>query len=557
MFCDKTSVNQLTALLLRHGFKDIVVCPGSRNGVLIHNFHQCRETFILHSVTDERSAAFVAIGIYLSERKPVALCVTSGSALLNTMPGIAEAYFRHIPLLVISADRPAERIGQLDGQTLFQPKALQPYAVSYNLPETDSLQDCRFRNRLINEAILSLQLDGKRPVHINVPLNEPLFSFSTAKLPVERVIREIRPAVSPSPLPEDLMDRIARAHFPVLLIGQYEEDLSTQLWQIEEKSSLLVLPELIGSSSYSWRTNMLEEVISDMNFAPDLVIHAGGNMVNKFLKARLHESDDCEVIRIEESTDFPDTFDHLSIIVRSSPLDVLPHLAQKLPANETVRRMQLQLAAYRRQIGAFQVDTLSDLSVMKMLHDEVRHSGISALHLGNSSVVRNALYFFDDEDFPVYCNRGTNGIEGSVSVACGYSLKQSGLSLLLVGDLSFFYDQNALWMQELGGNLRIVLFNNGGGQIFQNLPGLSASPSRDRYVAASHHCAARGIAQSYGLKYFSINDMSEARETIRQFMIVESDRPVLLEVFTDPRTNKETLENMHNCFRNIINIKQS
>lgn len=555
MFCDKTGVNQLTALLVSHGFKDIVVCPGSRNGVLVHNFHQCRETFILHSVTDERSAAFVAIGIYLSERRPVALCVTSGSALLNTLPGIAEAYFRHIPLLVISADRPAERIGQLDGQTLFQPEALQPYAISYNLPESDRPQDCRFRNRLINEAVLSLQQDGKRPVHINVPLSEPLFTFSTAALPAERVVREVRPATAPIPLPEEVMDRIARAHFPVLLIGQYEEDLSATLRQIEEKSSLLVLPELIGSPSYSWRTNMLEEIIYEMRFAPDLVIHAGGNLVNKFLKARLRETEGCEVIRIEESTDFPDTLDHLSVIVRSSPLAILPNLSKALPANENVRHMQRLLAAYRKRVGEFQAGALSDLVVMKMLHDEVRHSGISAMHLGNSSVVRNALYFFGDEDFSVYCNRGTNGIEGSVSVACGYSLKQSGLSLLLVGDLSFFYDQNALWMQELGGNLRIVLFNNGGGQIFQNLPGLSASPSRDQFIAASHHCTARGIAQSYGLKYSSINDLPEARETIRQFLTAESDRPVLLEVFTTPQANKEALESMHNCFRNIINTK--
>ena len=264
MFCDKTGVNQLTALLASHGFRDIVVCPGSRNGALVHNFHQCREIFTLHSVTDERSAAFIAIGIYLSERKPVALCVTSGSALLNTLPGVAEAYFRHVPLLVISADRPAERIGQLDGQTLFQPDALKPYAASYNLPETDRPQDCRLRNRLINEAILSMQHNGKQPVHINVPLTEPLFTFSTTGLPAERIVCEIRPTVAAAPLPEDLTARIARAHFPVLLIGQYEEDLSAPLRQFEENASLLVLPELIGNSSYSWRTNMLEEIISGM-----------------------------------------------------------------------------------------------------------------------------------------------------------------------------------------------------------------------------------------------------------------------------------------------------
>ena len=110
MYCHSPQVNQLTALLVAHGVERAVVCPGSRNGVVVHNLHalQSEGRMQLTAVTDERSAAFVALGMTLATQQAVAVCVTSGSALLACLPAVAEAYYRHLPLLVISADRPQE-----------------------------------------------------------------------------------------------------------------------------------------------------------------------------------------------------------------------------------------------------------------------------------------------------------------------------------------------------------------------------------------------------------------------------------------------------------------
>ena len=164
MYCNKANANQLTALLIAHGIRDIVVCPGSRNGVLAHNFHAA-PLLNAHPVTDERSAGFVALGLALATGKPAAVCVTSGSALLATLPAVSEAYFRHIPLIVISADRPPQWIGQMDGQTLPQQHALQPYADTYNIIEPQNETERWGNNRLINEALCRCREPEGRPVH--------------------------------------------------------------------------------------------------------------------------------------------------------------------------------------------------------------------------------------------------------------------------------------------------------------------------------------------------------------------------------------------------------
>ena len=153
------------------------------------------------------------------------------------------------------------------------------------------------------------------------------------------------------------------------------------------------------------------------------------------------------------------------------------------------------------------------------------------LHLANSSTVRAAGKVFESGQVPVYCNRGTNGIEGSLSTAVGYALKMWGLSIAVIGDLSFFYDANALWNTALPSNLRILLFNNGHGSIFDHLPGLENSPARDAYIAAGHqHYDAEGLASTFHLGYTSIHSEEEAKEGIAHWLTVH-DGAQILEVF--------------------------
>lgn len=543
LYCDKPSVNRLTALLCRAGLRDVVVCPGSRNGVLAHNFYVC-PALRCHPVTDERSAAFFALGLSLATRRPAAICVTSGSALLGTLPAVAEAAFRHVPLLVVSADRPARWVGQLDGQTLPQPGALMPYAPCFNLPEDGTPGADGWTDRLLNEALLALRRGGGGPVHVNVPLDEPLFSFGTPQLPDVRLVSEIRPEV-PSPLPDALLSHIKAARLPVLLLGERDEGPSPAAMELDNGNRLLVLPELVANQPGSFRTAVLEALPGCGGLRPDLVIHAGGTFVNKRMKQLLRTLPGCSVVRIEESDALPDTFGRLTTVVRSPLEPVLRQLAEALPPHEGVRREKERLAAAAARLSAYRPAAFADVGIVQRLARRLPPRGYS-LHLGNSSVVRNACWFFDGGDVPIHCNRGLNGIEGSLSTAVGYASADSRPALVLIGDLSFFYDQNALWNGALPPNLRIVLFNNGGGQIFYRLPGLPASPALTPLVAAAHHTSAEGLARSYGLSYHAVRDYDSLERAIGSLLAPAGSRPVLVEAFTRTADNEsERLRLLH------------
>lgn len=522
MFCDKPIVNQLTALLLAHGITDVVACPGSRNAALVHDFAECerRGTMRLFSVVDERSAAFVGIGVALAVRKPVAVCVTSGSALLNTLPAVAEAYYRRLPLLIISADRPAKWIGQLDGQTLPQQGALLPYTQTFQLSESE----LDWNHRMINEALGKLSQPSPQPVHLNVPLSEPLFSFTTPELPAVQRIESCHPASS-HPFSPAQIEQIAKANCPLLYIGQYEKGKIAAVEALQENHQMVVLPEIIAGQTGSRLLHLFESGRVDVR--PDVVVHVGGNGVGKRLKQQLRR-DGVPVIRIEDGDAFPDTFSHLSTIVYAQPEAALRQLSERLPAKEAVREWQEN--ARQRLTSA--AKSCEEVGMMAELELNLRGRD-AVLHLANSQTIRKAAEVFDAGDYEIYANRGVNGIEGSLSVAAGFALATRRLNVMLIGDLSFFYDHNALWNKQLGGNLRIVLFNNGGGRIFDNLPGLSASHAHLPYVSANHTTEAAGICQAYQVDYVAVRSAEEFCKALPSFLAEGGVRPQLIEIFTE------------------------
>lgn len=535
MYCAFPQVNQLAALLADHGVRNVVACPGSRNAPILHDLNELSNerpgAMQLHPVTDERSAAFVALGMALATEEPAAVCVTSGSALLGCLPAVAEAYYRQTPLLVISADRPSRWIGQGDGQTIPQQGALQPYCPTWQLCAPDA-SEARWTNNLrLNEALLSLRHSGGRPAHINVPLEEPLFRFTTPSLPCERVIVESAVCGAAS-LPSALVRRIAGARLPVLLVGQYDHgDLRAVATELDGSCKLLVLPEIISDIAGSSRMEVFDRAVGNReSLCPDVVVHIGGNFIHKRFKQVLRESG-CEVIRIDEEESLADTFCGLTHHLRCRPLDALMQLSALLPSGH--KGVETAQAVIAREAAAPAATQLQELPLSHQLYHSLselmaQHTD-ATLHLGNSTAVRDAALFFESGRYPVYCNRGVNGIEGSLSVAVGYAMKMWGVSLVILGDLSFFYDSNALWNTHLPGNLRIVLVNNGGGAIFSRLPGLSQSPACTALVAARQHFCAEGLARAFHLNYKALHRPDEAEQCAR--WLFDAPGAALLEVF--------------------------
>ena len=509
MYSSKENVNILTSLMVAHGIRYAVCCPGSRNSAIVHNLNACPD-IECYPVTDERSAGFYALGMSQCLQKPVAVCVTSGTALLNLAPAVAEAYYQHIPLVVISADRPQAWIDQLDGQTLPQPDAFGRFVrKAVSLPEPYDAESRWYCNRLVNEALIIRHA----PVHINVPISEPLFDYTVSELPKERKIELIESDAS-TMTQSHVVRMFLHAKRPMLISGQPMNP------HMDEAVCL------IGD---------------DERYVPDFVLYTGGSIVSKRLKRFLYKAKETWVVN--SMGEVNDTFQNLTHVIQGDGeviadlirfnLEQQPHPFVQL-WEELLEKVRLQTIAYEPDY--------SQMAVVKRFERRQKSEIRSQYHYANSTAIRLANIYARHS---VYCNRGVNGIEGSLSTAAGFSVVSEDMVYCIIGDLSFFYDQNALWNQNLHGNLRILLLNNGKGGIFNMLKGLEQSPSRDQYVAAEHHTSAEGICIQNRVVYLKATNMEEMQQGLDTLINVEGDRPVLLEVFTDATEDERVFKDYY------------
>ena len=554
MYSDKKNILQLAALLIEHNVKKIVLCPGSRNSPIVqtlanHPFFSC------YSVADERSAAFFAIGLALHGGQPAAICCTSGSALLNIHPAVSEAFYQQVPLVVISADRPSAWIGQMDGQTLPQPGVFGSIIKkSVQLPEIHTEEDEWYCNRLINEALLELNHHGKGPVHINVPISEPLFNFATEELPKVRVITRYQGLNVYDREYNSLIDRLNKYNRRMIIAGQM-----SLIYLFEKKYSKLLykhfvwLTEHIGNKTvpgipvknfdtalYTLPEEQLEKLV------PDLVITYGGHIVSKRLKEFLRKHPPREHWHVSLDGEVVDLFGSLTTVIEMDPFEFLEKIAYLLEnrTSEFPRVWEYHTRSIPEPEFAY-----SEMAAIGSLIKSLPTP--AALHLGNSSSIRYAQLYALPEEVEVCCNRGINGIEGSLSTAIGYSVCSDKLNFVVIGDLSFFYDMNALWNTNFGCNLRILMLNNGGGEIFHTLPGLDMESKTHRFVTANHKTTAKGWAEERGFTYFSVHNTEELVADMETFtQPTPHNQPMFMEVFTDATEDTRLLKEYYHQLKN-------
>lgn len=563
MYSNKENINLLTSLLVAKGITDAVVCPGSRNAPIVHNLNEA-EQITCHPVTDERSAGFYAVGLAQATGRPVVVCVTSGSALLNVAPAVAEAFYQHVPLIVVSADRPQQWIGQLDGQTLPQQGAFGPMVRrSVQLPEPHDEEERWLCGRLINEALHLATCKGCAPVHINVPVMEPLFLFDEEKLPETTPFKA---HTLPTTFNVDTFKAFAQAKRPMVVLGQLPDGAVATDTLCSLSQRCVVLAEPLSSPSYnithgdeavrvltSADGNNVVAPDSTDRFAPDAIVYIGGTVVSKTVRRFLRQAKAPTWVVTPNVLEVSDPLMSLTDIVEC-PLEetnaLLLTLVAAIANYETLAaeekashatNLSAEHEAFRSRwqrlldrCGAHaesyeppfsQMATVSYFeSQLEDLYEDLH------VHYANSSAVRLANIYAAHR---VWCNRGVNGIEGSLSTAAGFSLGTTDKVVCVIGDLSFFYDQNALWNGRLRGNLRIILLNNHEGGIFSTLPGLDGSPAAHDMVAAAHNTEARGICTQNDIGYLKATNMDEMQVGVVTLLTQQADRPMVLEVFTD------------------------
>ncbi len=587
MYSEKRSVLQLVALLKAHGVTDIVLCPGSRNAPLIHSLATDND-FTCYSVVDERSAGFFALGMIQALQRPAAVCCTSGTAALNLGPAVAEAFYQELPLLVITADRPLSWIGQRDGQTIPQTDMFGKLVRhSVQLPEINAIGDRInskkssnnksnnsylnnnepnyneanhnkeewYCNRLINEAILSLDNGVKGPTHINIPLSEPLFGFHEETLPDVRVIR--RSKHKQALADEDrYLDRFQNYSKRMIIVGQLppENGLSDLLKRVSEEQGVVVLADRLSNipAEISFPYDVVLRSASEeqmQQLSPELVVSIGGHVVSKRLKQFIRHAPIQELWHVSPTGEIVDTFQQVTEVVKSEYKTFLNYLAEASSELNTGTECDINTEAATPSYRDRWRKNSEHVTLPKAGYSDLFATGEllkrlpenCSLHLANSNSVYLSQLYSISPTIHIFCNRGTNGIEGSLSTAVGYAAASKRTTFLVIGDLSFFYDMNALWNNHLSPTLRILINNNGGGGIFHTLPGLDRSEALKEFVSAEHSTEARTWAEQRGFAYLKAHDAEELEQQWPFFVNSRGDRPVLLEVFTSIEKNKEQI----------------
>lgn len=555
---DKTVVQILVQQCVRLGLKEIVISPGSRNAPLIISFNAVPE-IKCYTIVDERSAGFFALGMAQQLKRPVAVLCTSGTAALNYAPAIAEAYYQEIPLIVLTADRPREWVGQADGQTILQSSLFANYVrFSADLPVEGIHEDDQwFAKRLVNEAFQKALNPVAGPVHINVPLREPLYGRTMPQRGGKKPIKELLPmcALSDTQLTE-LAEAWNAAESVMIISGVLfpDKELNEAINKLAANSNTVILTETTSNLKGKDLVECVDRQIFSINeneaalFKPALLISFGGQIVSKQVKQFLRENPPKAHWHISLSENIMDTFQHLSLSVKMKPSDFFKQMLTKVK-NTKGRYRELwhnkksnTLVSHK---GYLEGIKWCDLKALSYVFNHIPEH--TQLQLANSTPVRYAQLFQDSIQVNTFSNRGTSGIDGSVSTAVGAAYVIKEPTMLITGDLSFFYDSNGLWNKYLKPDFKIVLVNNGGGGIFRFIPGPSETAELEEFFEVKHQQSAEYIAKAFQLNYMKCSSEKELKLIFPEF-IANNEQAAILEVFTPGEVNGKTLRNY---FKNL------
>lgn len=576
----KKHISRLAAIMVAKGIEQVVVSPGSRNAPVIILFG-ANKALRLISVTDERSAGFFALGLAMQSGKPVALLCTSGSAVLNYAPAIAEAYYQKIPLLIITADRPVHLIDQGDSQTIRQSNIYANYIKkSFNLPVTiQTEKDEWYFDRLVNEAIDRTLYPAPGPVQVNLPLDEPLYDIN---LPTEEPkVRIIDFIPGNASLDSQKLDWLAvrwmSSKAKLVLVGQMQPDpqIRALLKKLAADPSVAVLTESTSNLPEPEFINCIDRTLAQIppekneEYKPEILLTIGGAIVSKKIKAMLrtkkppqhwHINDDPEEFHY-------DTYQSLTSTIALKPEEFLQQLLTKVAHKDPAELTgNLKSAAHetegetgyarkwkeadelsaRRHTSYMNNLVFSDMKAYEHIFNQMPDG--TSVHLANSTPVRYGQLFNQNPSLSFFSNRGTSGIDGCSSTAAGFAYNCQEPVVLITGDIGFFYDSNALWNSNLPGNFRIIVINNGGGNIFRIIDGPAGYKELEPYIETQHQLETAGIAANFNIPYYRVQNEEELKKQMQLFLAPQSSgRPALLEVITNNKISVQALKDYF-CF---------
>lgn len=571
-------IAQLVVRLCAHfEVQHVVICSGSRNTPLTNGF-LANPYFECYSIIDERAAAFFALGMAQQLKKPVAIVCTSGSALLNFYPAIAEAFYSDIPIVALSADRMPHRIDIGDGQTIRQNGVFEPHLVAAAnlkpdvihatptilqnpmqniIPQNASkskIQEIQTATESYNLEeiirVLRTATQMKGPVHLNIPMEEPLYEMTKKGLSIEVPPQKIQLEDETKKL-QEIKKIWHKEPRKWIIMGVMAPDAISDegLKLICEDPSVVVLTETTSNNSHPKAIHSIDTLMAPLELMqfeladkvkPDLIITFGGMIVSKKVKQFLRTYSPESHWHIDNKKAY-NTFYCLKEHVKMHPDAFILELyknASHQPSDFHAEVNEIYSQFKRRGRSYLDNIPFSDLKVFDFIAQTIE--GTYQIQIANSSAIRYSQLMDWSPKTHFYCNRGTSGIDGSTATAIGAAQITTMPTLLITGDLSFFYDVNGLWNDYIPPSFRILLINNQGGGIFRILPGEKDSPNYDRYFETIHQREAKNIAKAFGFKYTKASYMWSLKRKFKRFL-QNSSQPKILEVQTPRKINDRIL----------------
>lgn len=541
----------ISKLCSEFGIRHAVICPGSRSAPLVFAFSRNKKIKTC-VIVDERSAAYLALGMAQQLQKPVVLICTSGTAALNFYPAIAEAYYQKIPLVVLTADRPEEYLNQQDGQMINQANVYDKH-VRANINCTESTHQNK-----IQDVLSKSMFPVFGPVHINVPLKEPLYILPESKIKIQKIKWNKSKTKSTNSY-DKIIESTKFYNKKIVVVGQLlpNKKLAQQIKNLQKKG-FVIFADVVSNQQESSFIKHFDFIISNANSSvlkelePEFIISFGGPLVSKSLKTWLKNCSPKTHIRIQEDKNCKvNTYGNVTDFILGNPTNVLFEIAKQKQSNK--QNSNLYLTSWQL-LEKKAINTLehfmnskneSELKSVNLILKTLPQN--SQLQISNSSSIRYVSYAgLSQNKISVFANRGVSGIDGCSSTALGSAMITDQIVTLITGDLAFFYDRNAFWNEHNKSNLRLIIVNNNGGGIFNLIDGPQSQPELNEFFLTKHKLTAKNLCKEFGLEYYFCRSNNQLKKTLHSFFNKSKTAKILELKFDMDENTKEFLK-----FKNI------
>ena len=543
MYTNVRNVQILISLLKQFNIKYFVNSPGTRNTPLVHSIEE-DPFFKCYSIVDERSAAYFALGLSEALDEPVCVTCTAATATCNYMPAIKEAYERNIQLVALTSDRESYPMFHMQDQSINQVNMYKGYInYSVDIPAILNQEDEWFANRSINEAFLELNHNRKGPIQINYHV--PSWGdFCVKEIPKERKItRYNKNNINWKEVKENLKNKKILV-FCGMNYNNNNQELQNKVKEFYEKYNATVVFDNYANLKDDNYINasVFGDILREreaQKLAPEIMI-TFGKVFYSPLKGHFNgKKQNFEHWHIDENGIVVDGFKNLTKIFECEPKIFFDKIIKKVNTKNNHEYEKI----WKKRISEIKIGNLSfsNFSVIRDFCKVIPKNSI--LHASVLNSIRMTNYFKIDESIKCYANVGADGIDGAFSTFLGQANKTDKMAFLLIGDLSYLYDLNAcLNVNKIKNrNIRILIINNYAGAEFHKNFGLSMIPTLNLHIAAGHNTKIEETTGMENVEYLSAKNQEELNKNLQKF-IDKSEKPVVLEVFTDANTDAQILK---------------